>query len=211
MKPSTLLACLVFVFSCVSDTLAQFTPVVAKIKITSYQMQSDATEKAVVSQGGFYYRSSAGDEMTTHFYVTENGKKREAGRSTYIDSSTGKTYVLTHNAREARVVQQRDLPLIPNNSPPNPDRIVGRDVIDGLKCIIVPMESNDGSTPPGKVWLSKDTNIAVKMEFKLRGKRLVREFYDIEFTEPDPSKFGIPSNYSIDDSECQGCSQTSLP
>ena len=211
MKTSTALGCLAILLGCASNSLAQFTPVVAKIKVRSFQMQSDGTEKPVLSHVGFYFRSSAGDEMTTHFPVTEKGKASDAGQSTFVDSLTGKIYSLTHTSRKAKLVQQKQLPLRPDKRPPHPDRIVGEDVINGVKCITVLMESNDGSTPVGKVWLSKDAYLEVKMEFNLHGRRLVRELYDIQFTEPDPSMFGIPSTYAIDDSECRGCSQGSSP
>lgn len=201
MKLNTLLVCLVFVFSYASDSLAQFTPVVAKIKITETGSNGEQTKRQ-----GFYYRSSAGDVMMTKFPVKENGEKLSEGLSFYVNASTGATYVLSNVARKAKIRQQRPLPLLPLPLPP-PDQIIEEAVINGVSCVAVPITNHRREKTGGKVWISTDSGVHVRMESYSRGSHLVQDLYDIQFTEPDPSKFGIPPDYIIDKdlSECRGC------
>ena len=203
MKFSMLLACLTLVFGCASDSLAQFTPVVAKIKITNYRTQSDGTEEVATVREGFYYRSSAGDEMKTDFSVNENGEKKEPGKSHYVNASTGKIYSLKHNFGKAELHQKIQLPRLPQTAA-DPDDILGEKVINGLSCVALPVV-NAGENTIGKYWVSLDVGLTVKREMSLPGGRHVWELYDIQFTEPDPSKFGFSSDYKVDESKCVGC------
>lgn len=205
MKFKTLFACLALVFGCASDSLAQFTPVVAKIKIRHYRTQSDGTEKVVKVREGFYYRSSAGDEMQTDFSVNEKRERREPGKSHYQDASTGRIYSLNHNFRKAELHQQVQLPLLPKTAA-DPDSILGEEVVNGLNCVALPVVNAD-EKPIGKYWVSLDVDLTVKRALSLPGGRHVWELYDIEFTEPEPSKFGFPSDYTIGRSNCVGCEE----
>ncbi len=203
MKFSMLLACLTLVFGCVADSLAQFTPVVAKIKIRHYRTQSDGKEEVVKVREGFYYRSSAGDEMKTDFSVNENGERRELGKSHYVNASTGKIYSLKHNVGKAELHQKIQSPRLPRTAA-GPDNILGEEVINGLSCVALPVINADEETI-GKFWVSPDVALTVKREMSLPGGRHVWELYDIQFTEPDPAKFGFSSEYTVDESKCVGC------
>ncbi len=207
MKLNTLLACLVLIFSCASSSLAQFTPVVAKIRTSYYQTQSDGTEKLTRSKEGFYYRSSAGDSMRTNFYVNENGEKLELGRSTYVDASTGKVYELHHYHKKASLRQKRKLPLRPGilREPPDNDKYIqGKGVIGGLRSVAMPVLDEKGKLI-GKTWHVLGMDLMVKMEVKFPNGSYIQELYDIQFAEPDPSKFGFPLDYKLNLSNCRGC------
>ncbi len=213
MKFRTLLACLALVFGCASDSLAQFTPVVAKIKIRYYRTQSDGTEKVTKVREGFYHRSSSGDGMKTDFAVNENGKRREPGKSMYVNASTGKIYSLDHNFRKGMLEQKLTSPLAPirPSDIDDPNYVLGKEMINGLRCIVTPMKDSDGNIT-GKVWRALDVDdLMVKMEHRFSNGRYVWELYDIQFTEPDRSKFGFPSDYTIDQSKCMGCEENKEP
>lgn len=53
----------------------------------------------------------------------------------------------------------------------------------------------------GKVWWARNARVIVRSESTFGLERIVRELYDIQFTEPDSSVFEFPANYTIDDSE----------
>ena len=205
MKTSIFLTCLALVLVGAVDSLAQFTPITAKIKITTYTPQSDGTSQAKVTHKGFYYRSSHGDTVTTNFHVDDNGVKDEAGRTTYREVSTGKIYSITHISREAKVRQKLSLPILPLTTRPPANLISGEKVINGLDCIGMTIRNGDGSSG-GTSWRSVSIDLDVRTEFDLGGGRhMVKELYDIQFTEPSLSKFGVPSNYTVDQSACSGC------
>ena len=202
MKITTLLACLILVFSSASDSLAQFTPVIAKQRSVTYRMQSDGSEIVVRRTEGTYFRSSAGSVMRTEFDI-KDGQRLGKGQSTYIDSSTGKSHSLNHKIKKATLIQVRPTPWSPPETYPSPSEITGKAVISGLNCVAVSSFylSHGTKRRNGKVWWSLDNYLAVKTERTLGQVRRVWDLYDIQFAEPDPSVFKLPADYLIDDSE----------
>ena len=204
MKLSVLLTCLVFVLGFPLDSQAQFTPVVAKLKAVSYQQLPDGSEIERDRREGSYFRSSLGSEMTNEYRIVD-GEKKGPGRSFFVDSSTGKSYSLRHSDKKAMVEQKRPVPFAPPRAPPTRNQIVGKEVIGGLECVVVPKARRPGEKPSGKAWWSVANALMVKREFSLGNSRHVWELYDIRFIEPDPSQFGFPPDYEIDLSNCRGC------
>ena len=205
MKIGILLTCLALVFCGAIDALAQFTPVTAKIRVTTYTPQSDGTTQAQVTHKGFYYRSSRGDVVNTNFHVDENGVKDEAGRTTYREASTGKIYSIAHIERVARVSQKLRLPLTPRSARPPASLIVGEEVVNGIACIGMTMRKGDGSSA-GTSWRSVSLDLTVKSEYDYGGgRRSVHELYDIRFTEPPSANFSLPTGYRVDTNNCRGC------
>lgn len=206
MKLSTSLGCLLLVSGCALDWLAQVTPIVAKIRIKTYETQSDGTEVVTGNRSGYFYRSSAGDSMKTDFAVDSNGNKRESGKSHYVKVANGqkRIYLLNHNSRNGGLRQQLAYtPWRPvDTDHPN---VIGRATIAGLRCIAFPIEDSSGNIV-GKTWWALDVDdLLVKTEHIRGNKRRVNELYDIQFTEPEPSKFGFASDYVIDETQCRGC------
>lgn len=204
MQFNACLTCLVFLFGLPLDSQAQFTPVVAKLKAVSYQQLPDGSEIERDRREGDYFRSSSGSEMTNEFPVVD-GEKQGPGRSFFVDSSTGKSYSLLHTEKRAMVEQKRELPLAPPSARPTRNQIVGKEIVSGLECVIVPRARRPGDTAFGKAWWSVANALLVKREFSLGNSRHVWELYDIRFIEPDPSKIGFPPDYAIDLSNCMGC------
>ena len=196
MKITTLVTCLIFVFGWAAELPAQFVPVIAKQRSVHYLIQPDGTEKEVIREEGTYFRSSSGSVLDTMARV--KGKNREKHRSTLMDSSTRRTYVLNHRLKEATLRQVRPGPFRPFAL--RPDLAVDEGVIGGLDCLAMPVLSPGNSEEPvGKVWVARDANVSVKTETNLGRGRQVRELYDIRFAEPEPSVFKIPADYKIDD------------
>ncbi len=196
MRLGALLTSLIFVFGWATDLLAQFVPVMAKQRSVHFRVQSDGTEVEVVREEGTYFRSSSGSVLDTMARVT--GKKQGGRRSTLMDSSTRRTYVLNHRLKEAVLKQVRPEPFRPLVL--RPDRAVDEGVVAGLDCLAMPVLSpGNPEESVGKVWVARDANLRVKTETNFGRGRQVRELYDIRFAEPEPSVFKIPENYKIDD------------
>lgn len=202
MKIPAMLVCLIFMFGQTPALLAQFTPIIAKQRSVSYQTQPDGSEIVVQQTEGTYFRSSSGSVMENMFHI-KDGQEQGEGQTSYFDSLTSRIYSLRHDIKRAMLkeVWPKSLrSLVPSN----PD-FIGEAVINGLNCVATPvfLWVNNQATPVGKNWWSLDIDLLVKTETTIGGIRKVRELYEIKFTEPSPSKFKIPSDYMIDDSEWQ--------
>ena len=196
MKIATLLTCMVFVFGWGSELLAEFVPVIAKQRSVHYLVQSDGTEMEVMREEGTYFRSSSGSVLDTMQEIKE--KNQVGRRSTLMDSSTRKTYVVNHDLKEATLKQVRAEPFRPIVL--RPDLAIDERVIGGLDCLAMRVVSPDNPEESiGKVWWAKEAKLRVKTETNYGRGRTVRELYDIRFAEPEPSVFKIPANYKIDD------------
>ena len=205
MKTSIVLTCVALVLGGAVDALAQFTPITAKLRITTYTPQSDGTSQAVVTHEGFYYRSSSGNEMTTSFYVDASGAKTESGVSSYRDASTGKVYEISHALRQAKVMQQVSLPLAQKAINPPAQYSAGTATVNGFSCVGVANPRGRGASNRTS-WWAPSLGLRVKSDSDFGGgKRMVQELYDIQLSEPPSSKFLIPSNYTVDESNCRGC------
>ena len=73
------------------------------------------------------------------------------------------------------------------------------DTVEGLHCYVMPIISDGVAT--GKTWWASESKVLVKMEDVREGERVVRELYDIQFYEPESSKFGVSSDYLVDETE----------
>ena len=199
MKITTWVTCLILVFGGATELLAQFVPVVAKQKSVHYRVESDGTETEVARKEGAYFRSSSGSVMDTLTQV--KGPYQGEHRSTLMDSSTRKTYAVDHNLKEATLKQVRPGPFRPFAL--RPDAAIDEGVIAGLDCLAIPVLSpSNPEESMGKDWWAKEAKVRVKTDYTFLGReRVVRELYDIQFTEPDSSVFKLPASYSIDDSQ----------
>lgn len=205
MKITTLLACFVFAASSALDSLAQYNPVIAKQSSLTYKIHPDGSETVVGQTEGTYLRSSSGSVMSTEFNIKQ-GQRVGKGKSTYIDSSTGKTYLLHHEIKMARLRHVSPTPLQPPKT--RPTEVVGKAVVSGINCIAIPIRMvSEANRPIGKAWMSADAHLFVKREYTLDNFRKVWALHDIQFAEPDPSKFSFPADYTIDDSECAPCKE----
>ena len=207
MKITTLFACVVFVASSAFDSMAQFRPVIAKQSSSTYKIHPDGSETVVGQTEGTYLRSSSGSVMSTEYHI-KHGQRVGEGKSTYIDSSTGKTYLLHHEIKVARLRHVGPTPFQPPKT--RPTEVVGKAVVSGVNCIAIPIRLvSEANRPIGKAWRSADAYLFVKREYTLDNFRRVWTLHDIQFAEPDPSKFSFPSNYTVDDSECAPCKEAS--
>ena len=207
MQQRTLSICLALVFGCAVDCLAQFTPVMAKIRVTEYRTQSDGPERSKILSNGFFYRSSAGDVMQTRRRTAVRGTRRDLGRSAYYNASERKHYSLNHNFKLAELEHQSKHPLaaVTPSDTDNSKYSLGKETVQGLRCIIIPIRNSKGKIT-GKSWWALDVaRLTVKTERTHDNIRRIWELYDIQFAEPDSSKFSIPSDYEVDQSKCQGC------
>ncbi len=198
MKITAMVTCLIVVFGWATELLAQFVPVVAKQRSVHYRVESDGTETAIVRMEGAYFRSSTGSVLDTMEQV--KGPYRGKHRSTLMDSSTRKTYVVNHNLKVATLRQVRPKPFRPIAL--RPDLAIDEGVVGGLNCLAMRVVSPiNPEESIGKVWWAKDSVLVIKRESTLGQERVVRELYDIRFAEPEPSVFKIPANFQIDDSQ----------
>jgi len=205
MKLITLLACFVFVFGSALDSVAQYKPVIAKQTTLTYKIHPDGSETVEGRTEGTYFRSSSGSEMSTSFDIKQ-GRRVGKGESTFIDSATGKAYSLYHDSKHARLRHVRSTPFHPPKT--KPTQVLGKAVVSGLNCLAIP--TRRGKRQIGKVWVSSDPYLLVKREYEIPpNRRQVWTLHDIQFAEPDSSKFSFPADYTIDDSECAPCKEAS--
>ena len=207
MNIITLLTCFVFVFGSALDSVAQYKPVIAKQTTLTYKIHPDGSETVEGRTEGTYFRSSSGSEMSTSFDIKQ-GRKVGKGESTFIDSTTGKAYSLYHDSKHARIRHVRSTPFHPPKT--KPTQVLGKAVVSGLNCIVIPILMGKEKRQTGNVWVLTDPYLLVKREHKISNHRQVWTLHDIQFAEPDSSKFSFPADYTIDDSECAPC-QKELP
>ncbi len=166
MQLRTLPICLALVFGCAVDSLAQFTPVIAKVKVSEYRTQPGASERSKILSEGVFYRSSAGDTMQTRFRITMSGTRSDLGRSAYYNASERKHYSVDHNVKSAELVHQSKHPLaaVAPSDTDNPRYSLGKETVQGLRCIIVPIRTSNGEII-GKSWWALDVpRLTVKTE-----------------------------------------------
>jgi len=198
MKTKIVTTCLILAMGFTVDALAQFTPVIAKIKMSAVAPQSDGTTQSRMTHGGIYYRSSSGDTFTTHFYVDENGNKRNSGWSTYFDATNKKIYHLDNDLQTAQVKETVTRNVVQRSHLPPDHLIVGRKVINGIDCVGVKISKGDGSQR-GVNWHAPSLDLSIRTESdRGGGRKLIRELYDIQFTEPNSNVFRIPEGFLIE-------------
>lgn len=78
-----------------------------------------------------------------------------------------------------------------------PSTIESYQMVNGLHCAVRTMLVN--GKPDGKEYLHIPYGLEVRMEFRNDSWFTVRELYDIEVAEPEPSLVKIPKGYSIAD------------
>ena len=191
--------CLLMVSASVLGTAisaqAQWIPVVAKQKELTYWIDENGSEVVIQERRGTYQRSSAGSVMKKWTPIV-NGQEMVSGSATFIDASSGSSYLIHHGAQSARLMQQRPVPLLPRERNLAPEDIVGEAVVNGVACVGLKVWVN-GQPTDGVDWVSVPYDLHVKTEFTLPGgQRIVKELYDIRFIDPDPSVFAIPENYT---------------
>ena len=196
--------CFIFAFGGVLDLQAQFVPIQAKVRNTRHLLQPDGTEKVTVIREGFYYRSSAGDEIKLVFRVDEKGNRIGLGEAFSVDASTGTVYEVNHLMQEARVRQQRKLPLTPMPIP-HPDQIIEERLINGVRCVAVNTDKGRGKRT---IWISPENALVVRKESRSSKGRFVEDFYDIQVVDPNEDHFRIPAEYRVDFSDCFSCPNT---
>lgn len=191
---------MIWVFSGAPSLVAQFLPVVAKQRVIHFQKLSDGSEVEIARAEGNYFRSSSGDVMNTTKYTA--GRWKGKHKSTYKQASTRKTYSLDHNGRKATLRQVRNEPFKPMDLGDRARKEnLEEDTIEGLHCYVMPVTSADDGVAIGKAWWASESKVLVKMEDVYKGERIVRELYDIQFYEPESSKFGVSSDYLVDETE----------
>lgn len=191
--------CLLMVSALVLGTAisaqAQWIPVVTKQKELTYWIDENGSEVVIQERRGTYQRSSAGSVMNKWTPIV-NGQEMGSGSATFIDASSGSSYLIHHGAQSARLMQQRPVPLLPTERNLGPDVIVGRAIVNGIACVGLKVLVNGQRA--GVDWVSVSNDLHVKTEFTLPGgQRIVKELYDIQFFEPDSSVFAIPQNYTL--------------
>lgn len=181
---------------------AQWAPVIAKQKEVTYRLEENGSKVILAERRGDYYRSSSGSIMDTWRYLVD-GQEVGPARATFLNASTGKRYSINHRLQRVRLVHQSSTPILPQRI--HLEETVGESVINGVECVGLRVLVN-GRPTKGVSWVSVPYDLDVKVEFPMpNGQWVVRELYDIQLNEPDPSKFKFPSDYTIDQSECRGC------
>lgn len=197
-----LLLVLTLVFGTVVSVKAQWMPVVAKQKELAYRLDDNGSKVITAERRGDYYRSSNGSIMNTWTTIVD-GKRVGPTRTAFLNAGTGKHYSINHGAQKVRLLHQMPTPILPQQI--NVEATVGEAVINGVECVGLKVLVN-GKPTKGVTWVSVPYDLDVKLEFPMpNGQWVVKELYDIKFTEPPPSKMRFPSDYKIDQSECRGC------
>ena len=176
---------------------AQWMPVIANQKEITYWTDENGSEVVLQERRGTYQRSSNGSVMKKWTPYIVNGQETGSGSAVFIDASSGSSYLILHGAQTARLMQQSSVPLLPRHPNLAPEDTVGQSVVNGVACVGLKVWVN-GQPTDGVDWVSVTYDLHVKSEVTLpSGQRIVNELYDIQFTEPDPSIFAIPENYTL--------------
>jgi hypothetical protein len=181
---------------------AQFTPVVAKQRITEDVLDAGGNVVTHFETLGTYLRNSSGATLT-QTYSFLNGK-RELQSGQLFDFDRRREYSLDYQRHEA--IERRDLPKKPSpDYMRNAKGTLGEETISGIHCVIGPMMqvTADGKEwQIGKAWTSPEYSISVKRDSILAppgGPRthVIEELYDISLVEPDPNEFALEKNFSV--------------
>jgi len=182
------MAVLVF-FVCNSTARAQSPtePIVAKQRSRSYQIQPDGSQILKSEQLGMFYRCSSGASMNTMGWLATSS------------DDEGNTYELNLNTKLARLVAHQEPLHELIKTKILPESIKGYARVNGLDCAVQTALLN--GKPAGKSYLYLPYGLWVKTEHTnppANSILTVRELYDIEVREPDPSLVRIPEGYVID-------------
>jgi hypothetical protein len=117
-------------------------------------------------------------------------------QSTFIDEE-GNTYEIAHRRKIANFVEHPPESIYEMLKKTPPESIKGYEMVNGIKCAILPVWVN--GKPGGKEYVSLPYGLIVKIEAKVPdgSQLMVRELYDIVAAEPDPALVKIPEGYFI--------------
>jgi len=189
MKVLRLGMAVLVLFVCHSTTRAQSAtePIIAKQRSRSYQIQPDGSKILKSEQLGTFYRTSSGASMNTMGWL-----------ATFSDEE-GNTYELNLNTKVAKFVAHQEPLHELIKTKTLPESIKGYERVNGLDCAVQTTLLN--GKPAGKSYVYLPYGLWVKVEHTnppIDSILTVRELYDIEVREPDPSLVQIPEGYLID-------------
>jgi hypothetical protein len=151
----------------------------------TYDLKPDGSKTIIHKYEGTFYRSSSGAEMNT------------MGTMADFSDSAGNSYRINHEKKLAVLQAQNDRPLYQAIKETPLSSIEGYDMVNGARCGYRKLYVN--GTPGGREYISLQYVIYVRVEFMEPNSthQIVREMYDIEVAEPDPSLVKIPKGYTL--------------
>ena len=75
--------------------------------------------------------------------------------------------------------------------------------MNGFRCVAV--DSDSERKGRGKIWISTENALVVRIESFSANGRFVQDLHDIRIADPDASRFKFPEKYKIDFSDCFSC------
>jgi|SRR5712664_3246632 len=182
--------------------LAQWTPVVAKIRQTHQTVVSGKVVRNETKEGEFY-RSSDGSVL--RHWKTVNGDEGAAGQGDLLDNKKHAFYNLNYNTKRAYQVRTG----IPQPSPyvfsKETLQSRGEESIEGVRCTIVPVDTADSGVTErdaGRSCVSSEYGLQLRTEVTVKQggteHRTLIEMYDLRINqEPDPKIFDLGSQFTV--------------
>jgi hypothetical protein len=205
MTRKYLIALLLFV-SAASTALAQFTPVVSKVRQTQETLVGGKVVKSVQREA-LYYRQSDGSYIFKWVSQTKDGESLPESTGAFWDNKTASAYRLDYQNKRAVLEARHKLPMQPNTSIATieMDKKFPEELVHGIPCRVHPLSihmPSGNDVPAGQMCISRKNNLTLKKEetYSVGNDtfHLLMEYYDIQLgVEPDPKLFDFSHSFNV--------------
>ncbi|HET7206890.1 MAG TPA: hypothetical protein VFI95_09965 [Terriglobales bacterium] len=204
MRSRAYLSVVVFVYMATASVYAQFTPVIARERVTTETINNGKVVKTDVKEGE-YYRTA--DGSTLERWTTLEGS-RLSGTGTLFDNHALVTYHLNYRNMNAYESKFKPTQPVPADSFANSSSLPseGTGEVAGIACTKIPflMEMPDGKRQRiGEACVSSQYNLILRTETRNNGvagssTRTVKEMFQVRLnTPPDPQLFQVRGKFTV--------------
>ena len=188
-----------------STSVAQFTPVVSRVKQTDETLNDGKVIKSVQREA-MYYRKTDGSYVFQWVSMLKDGETQQEYTGAFWDNKTGTSYRLDYQNKKAFVEDKGKLPIQPSSSNADAtEKGYPQDSVHGITCRVHPvkMHTQSGDISAGQVCVSNEHHLLLRQELAYptgnnQSTHTLIEFYDVQLgAEPDPKVFEVSRSFTI--------------
>jgi hypothetical protein len=187
-----------------SDTFAQFTPLVGKIRQTDETLSAGKIIKTVEREAA-YSRSSDGSYVLHWTSMSKDGETQPLFTGGFWDNKTGTSYRLDYQNKRA-TVDSKDRPPMRPDAADSSEKTLPQDSVHGILCTVAPAQMRLPSgqiATVGKVCSSTEHHLILRQELNYptsngQSVHMLMEMYDVQLgVEPDPKVFDVKNAFTV--------------